>query len=65
MFAEPDGFVRNLDVEALGRLSHISGSQLTNTEVSHLIETIVANRDPSIRAGCALARTPNLLQMLR
>jgi hypothetical protein len=53
--AEPDGFIRNLGVEALGRLSHISGSQFTNTEVSHLIETIVANRDPSIRAGCALA----------
>jgi HEAT repeat-containing protein 5 len=53
--AEPDGFVRNLGVEALGRLSHISGSQFTNTEVNHLIETIVANRDPSIRAGCALA----------
>ena len=53
--AEPDGFVRNLGVEALGRLSHISGSHFTNTEVSHLIETIVANRDPNIRAGCALA----------
>ena len=53
--AEPDGFVRNLGVEALGRLSHISGSQFTNTEVSHLIETIVANRDPNVRAGCALA----------
>ena len=53
--AEPDGFVRNLGVEALGRLCHISGSQFTNTEVSHLIETIVANRDPNIRAGCALA----------
>jgi HEAT repeat-containing protein 5 len=53
--ADPDGFVRNLGVEALGRLSHLSGSQFTNTEVSHLIETIVANRDPNIRAGCALA----------
>ena len=53
--AEPDGIVRNLGVEALGRLSHISGSQFTNSEVSHLIETIVANRDPNIRAGCALA----------
>ena len=53
--ADPDEVVRNMGVEALGRLCGLAGSTFTNNEVNHLIETIVANRDPNIRAGCALS----------
>ena len=53
MHADP--FARNIGVEAIGRMCNLFGSSFTNSHVRHLIDTIVANRDPNIRAGCALA----------
>jgi HEAT repeat-containing protein 5 len=50
-----DPIVRSIGVEALGRMCNLSGSLFTNSHVRHLIDTVVANRDPNIRAGCALA----------
>jgi HEAT repeat-containing protein 5 len=50
-----DAFVRSIGVEAIGRMCNLFGSPFTNSLVRHLIDTIVANRDPNIRAGCALA----------
>lgn len=41
--------------ETLGRACSVSGTDLTNNEVRHLIDTIVSNREPHVRAGCALA----------
>ena len=37
----------------MGRLSNICGSHFTNAEVNYLIDSIVSNRDPYIRSGCA------------
>ncbi len=36
-------------------MCNLFGSSFTNSHVRHLIDTVVANRDPNIRAGCALA----------
>lgn len=52
---DPDPFVRNLGFEALGRLCNAAGNTFTSAEVNYLIDTIVANRDPFARAGCAVA----------
>lgn len=51
----PDQYVRSIGYEALARLCNTSGNAHTNHEVKYLIETIVANREPSARAGCAMA----------
>jgi hypothetical protein len=50
-----DQYIRNIASRALGRLCRLSGSAFTLKEVDELIETIVSNREPSARAGCALA----------
>lgn len=50
-----DKYVRNVAYEALGKLCNSSGNNFMTSEVNALIETIVANRDPSARAGCAMA----------
>lgn len=50
-----DQFVRNLAYEALGKLCNSAGNTFTTSEVNALIDTIVANRDPNARAGCAMA----------
>lgn len=55
LVADADSFVRNTAAHSLGFLCNISGSQSTNEQVKHLIDSIVSNRDPHIRAGCALA----------
>ena len=55
LVADTDDFVRNAGAYSLGFLCNISGSQSTNEQVKHLIDSIVSNRDPHIRAGCALA----------
>ena len=39
----------------MGRLCLVSGNVFTASEVNRLIDTIVANRDPYARAGCAVA----------
>ncbi|EWC48289.1 hypothetical protein DRE_02393 [Drechslerella stenobrocha 248] len=52
---DPDQFVRNTAAEAMGRLCNIGGNIFTGTQIKHLIDTVVANRDPNARAGCAVA----------
>lgn len=42
-------------MEALGRLCDNSGNVFTNTQVNWLVDTIVKNREPNARAGCAAA----------
>lgn len=51
---DADAIVRTIGVEAIGRMCNLFGSPFTNSHVRYLIEMIVANRDPSTRAGCAL-----------
>lgn len=40
---------------AMGKLCNSAGNAFTSAEVDALINTIVLNREPNIRAGCALA----------
>ncbi|KAF2837010.1 ARM repeat-containing protein [Patellaria atrata CBS 101060] len=51
----PDPYVRNIAAEALGRICSCSGNAFTTNEVNHIVDHIIANRDPNARAGCALA----------
>jgi hypothetical protein len=51
----PDQYVRSIGYEALARLCNSCGNTFTNQEINFLIETIVGNREPSARAGCAMA----------
>ncbi|KAE9374166.1 ARM repeat-containing protein [Stipitochalara longipes BDJ] len=51
----PDQYVRNIGYEALARLCNSSGNAYTNSEIKYLVDTIVGNREPSARAGCAMA----------
>lgn len=55
LVADADSFIRNIAAQSLGSLCNVSGSQATNEQVKHLIDSIVSNRDPNGRAGCALA----------
>ncbi|RAL60821.1 hypothetical protein DID88_010146 [Monilinia fructigena] len=50
-----DQYVRHIGYESLARLCNSSGNTYTNQEIKHLIDTIVSNREPSARAGCAMA----------
>ncbi|KAJ5825812.1 hypothetical protein N7474_002950 [Penicillium riverlandense] len=50
-----DPIVRTIGVEALGRLCDSAGNACTNTQVKWLVDTIVDNREPNARAGCASA----------
>lgn len=50
-----DQILRHMAARAIGRICNLAGTQFTNKEVKFLIDTIVANRDPDARAGCALA----------
>ncbi|KAL3430373.1 armadillo-type protein [Aspergillus tetrazonus] len=52
---DPDPIVRTIGVEALGRLCESSGNTFTNTQINWVVDTIVANREPNARAGCAAA----------
>ena len=52
---DADPVVRLIAANAIGALCCSSGTVLTGPEVSHLTETIVNNREPHVRAGCALA----------
>jgi HEAT repeat-containing protein 5 len=52
---QPDQYLRNIGYEALGRLCSSSGNTFTNQEIKYLVDTIVENREPSVRAGCAMA----------
>lgn len=52
---DADPTVRTIGVEALGRLCDSAGNSCTNTQVNWLVDTIVENREPNARAGCAAA----------
>ncbi|PYI10768.1 HEAT repeat protein [Aspergillus sclerotiicarbonarius CBS 121057] len=52
---DADLTVRTIGVEALGRLCESSGTAFTNTQINWLVDTIVENREPNARAGCAAA----------
>ncbi|KAL2786846.1 armadillo-type protein [Aspergillus keveii] len=52
---DPDPIVRTVGVEALGRLCEVSGNAFTNIQINWLVDTIVENREPNARAGCAAA----------
>jgi HEAT repeat-containing protein 5 len=50
-----DPRLRALGSEAIGRLTSLGGTNLLTKQVKILVDTVVSNRDPSARAGCALA----------
>ncbi|KAI0481014.1 ARM repeat-containing protein [Xylariaceae sp. FL0804] len=52
---DPDQYVRHLGYGAIARLCNTCGNSFTNNEVKHLVDTIVGNREPTARAGCAMA----------
>ncbi|KAK4505401.1 hypothetical protein PRZ48_003364 [Zasmidium cellare] len=52
---DSDQSIRNIAAAALGHLCSSSGTAFTGSEVTHLTETIVNNREPHVRAGCASA----------
>lgn len=52
---DPDQYVRSLGYSAVARLCNVYGNAFTNHEVKYLVDTIVSNREPSARAGCAMA----------
>ncbi|KAH8431341.1 AP-1 complex accessory protein LAA1 [Aspergillus melleus] len=52
---DPDSIVRTIGVEAFGRLCDSSGNTFTSTQINWLVDTIVENREPNTRAGCAAA----------
>ncbi|KAI0127616.1 armadillo-type protein [Xylariales sp. AK1849] len=52
---DPDQYIRNLGYDAIARLCNTCGNAFTNSEIKHLVDTIVSNREPSARAGCAMA----------
>lgn len=52
---DPDESIRCTAASALGRLCSSSGTSFTGTEVTYLTETIVNDREPHVRAGCASA----------
>ena len=51
---DPDDSVRQIAASSLGRLCASAGNAFTASEVTYLTETIVNNREPHVRAGCAL-----------
>ncbi|KAL2752679.1 hypothetical protein ACRALDRAFT_1077843 [Sodiomyces alcalophilus JCM 7366] len=50
-----DQYVRSIGYAAVARLCDACGNAFTNHEIKYLVDTIVANREPSARAGCAMA----------
>ncbi|KID80078.1 Pof6 interactor protein 1 [Metarhizium brunneum] len=52
---DQDQYVRSLGYESVARLCNIYGNAFTNQEIKYLVDTIVGNREPSARAGCAMA----------
>ena len=52
---DSDMSLRSISSRALGLTCNLGGSQSTNTEVKALIDLIVADRDPHMRAGCGSA----------
>lgn len=52
---DPDRYVRSLGYAAVARLCNLYGNAFTDQEIKYLVDTIVSNREPSARAGCAMA----------
>ncbi|KAI2601900.1 ARM repeat-containing protein [Hypoxylon sp. NC1633] len=52
---DPDQYIRSLGYGAVSRLCSTCGNAFTNHEIKYLVDTIVSNREPSARAGCAMA----------
>ncbi|KAE8354782.1 armadillo-type protein [Aspergillus coremiiformis] len=52
---DADPVVRTIGVEALGRLCESTGNTFTTSQINWLVDTIVDNREPNTRAGCAAA----------
>lgn len=52
---DPDQYVRSLGYASVARLCNVYGNAFTNTEIKYLVDTIVGNREPTARAGCAMA----------
>ncbi|KAI9166910.1 Pof6 interactor protein 1 [Paramyrothecium foliicola] len=52
---DSDQYVRSLGYAAIARLCSVYGNAFTNGEIKFLVDTIVSNREPSARAGCAMA----------
>ncbi|KAI9904950.1 hypothetical protein N3K66_001479 [Trichothecium roseum] len=52
---DQDQYIRSLGYNTVARLCNVYGNSFTNTEVKYLIDTIVSNREPTARAGCAMA----------
>ena len=46
-------YVRRIASQAVGLLCHIRGTTFASNEVRYLIDSIISNRDPTARAGCA------------
>lgn len=52
---DPDQYVRAIGYAAAARLCSACGNAFTNHEIKYLVDTIIVNREPSARAGCAMA----------
>ncbi|KAI1444902.1 ARM repeat-containing protein [Annulohypoxylon stygium] len=52
---DPDQYIRSLGYGAVARLCNVCGNAFTNHEIKYLVDTIVSDREPSARAGCAMA----------
>ncbi|SPO02739.1 related to rat omega-conotoxin-sensitive calcium channel alpha-1 subunit rbB-I [Cephalotrichum gorgonifer] len=52
---DPDPYVRSMGYAAVARLCSACGTGFTNHEIKYLVDTIVINREPSARAGCAMS----------
>ncbi|KAI2636319.1 ARM repeat-containing protein [Hypomontagnella submonticulosa] len=52
---DPDQYIRSLGYGAIARLCNACGNAFTNHEIKYLVDTIVGNREPTARAGCAMA----------
>ncbi|KDQ17281.1 hypothetical protein BOTBODRAFT_106006 [Botryobasidium botryosum FD-172 SS1] len=50
-----DATLRFAGSEALGRLASLAGTSFLTSQIKFLVDQVVNNRDPSGRAGCALA----------
>lgn len=52
---DSDQYIRSVGYATIARLCNTCGNAFTNSEIKHLVDTIVGNREPSARAGCAMA----------
>ncbi|KAF7331836.1 Clathrin-coated vesicle protein [Mycena kentingensis (nom. inval.)] len=50
-----DPVLRSAGSESIGRLANLAGTNFLTFQMKTLVDQVVNNRDPSCRAGCALA----------